>query len=296
MSKAIGIGCKTLRLIAVVVLTLFAAEAKAVNNCDSVPEQSSSEQSRPVASFYQIEIGNRHALSTYLSPVRYHGPELNLSGNWEKGLPFNPRHAIMGFEGSVGASSLLNPAQTASMLGIEGTFAFSMSWRRPLPYGLQLTVGGYYGIEGEALWLSRNSNNPVALDLWTGIGLGASLSYKLKIGRLPVLISDKVRTPLIGCFFMPGYGQSYYEIYLGNHKDLAHAGWLGNRFAVDNLLSATLDFGRTSMLVGFRYRFSNAEANNLIARGTRLSFVIGVVPGGIGLKKKRPGAVSPLYY
>ena len=101
-----------------------------------------------------------------------------------------------------------------------------------------------------------------------------------------MIISERVQFPLLGAFFSPGYGETFYEIYIGNHKNLIHCGWWGNNFGIGNLLSLKLDFGRTAMEIGYRYDYRSSFANNLVLRTAANNFVIGVIPGGLGLKKK----------
>lgn len=244
-------------------------------------------QSRPVTSTYSIETGHREVLATYLSPLRYKGRVTSLSGSWSKALPFAPEKAVMHFDGSMAFSSMLNPAQTAKMIGLYGSFSWGMSWRKHLPSEFQLTVGGTTGIEGGAYYLIRNGNNPVEAIANVSLAARATLSRPVRIGRLPILLRDEVSLPVVGVFFSPQYGETYYEIYLGNHKGLVHAGWWGNNFRIDNLLSATLDFGRTAMTIGYRFDAYTQWACSLNTKITTHSFVIGVVPGGIGLKKKK---------
>lgn len=241
----------------------------------------STDNSRPVTSYYNLEVGGAKTVATYLSPIHYHGTEWKASGYWWKALPFSPEHSVMTFDAGIYGGRMLNPAGTASMLNAGAEFKFGMAYRTLLPYGLDLTAGGYAGVEGGAMWLMRNSNNPVEAQVFAGIGAQASLSYTIKIGKLPVLISDRVSLPLAGAFFSPAYGETYYEIYIGNHKNLVHFGYPGNRFGIDNLIGFTLDFGRTAMQIGYRYRFQNEEACNLVTRKHSHAIVIGVVPGGL---------------
>ncbi len=49
----------------------------------------------------------------------------------------------------------------------------------------------------------------------------ASLSHPFKIGKLDLLLRDEISIPSLSVFFCPEYGETYYEIYLGNHKGLA---------------------------------------------------------------------------
>ena len=241
---------------------------------------------RPVTGVYSLEFGGTSVQATYLSPLTYHGSRFSASGYWSKAMPFNAEHAIMEFKADVNFSRLMNPAKSASMVGIGGDFSWGMAWRTRIVHDIQFTAGGAVGIEGAAYYLLRNSNNPVEAIVNLSLDLTGSVSKPFKIGRLPILVTDRVQIPSLGVFFCPEYGETYYEIYLGNHRGLAHAGWWGNNFRIDNLLSFTLDFGKTAMTLGYRVTAYNQWANNLNAKIVTNSFVIGVVPGGIGLKKQ----------
>lgn len=241
--------------------------------------------SRPVSGLYSIEIGRTNVKATYLSPLTYTGNQISLYGNWSKAMPFNPEKAIMEFDAEASFCNLLNPAHTARMVGLNASFSWDMAWRNRLKNNFQITLGGGPEIKGGAYYLLRNSNNPVQAMAQASLFVTASASKHFKIGRLPVLITDRVKIPSLGVFFCPQYGETYYEIYLGNHKGLAHAGWWGNNFRIDNLLSVTLDFGRTAMTLGYKLNVDTMWANNLSTKIVTNSFVIGVIPGGIGLKK-----------
>lgn len=242
--------------------------------------------SRPVTGVYSLEYGGISARASYLSPLTYKGTQFSASGMWGKAMPFNPENAVMQFEVDANYADLLNPAHTSRMLGLTGRFSWALSWRKRLQNDFQFTAGGGVDLEGGAYYLIRNSNNPVQAMANLSLLLTASFSKHFKIGRLPVLMADRVNLPSLGVFFCPGYGETYYEIYLGNHDGLAHAGWWGNNFRINNLLSFTLDFGRTAMMVGYKLNVTTQWANNLNTKIITNSLVVGVIPGGIGLKKR----------
>ncbi len=283
---------KLFKYVAGIAIALAAALPSTVR----AEETDSSGESRPVTGTYSIEIGRRNVLATYLSPLHYTGKSFGVSGSWSKAMPFAPEKAIMHFDTGFAFSNLLNPAQTATMIGLQGSFNWGMSWRHRLPSQFQLTLGGTVGLQGGAYYLLRNGNNPVEAIADFNLAARASLSRPIKIGRLPILLRDEVSLPSLSVFFSPEYGETYYEIYLGNHKGLVHAGWWGNNFRIDNLLSATLDFGRTAMTVGYRFNAYTQWACNLNTKIMTHSFVIGVVPGGIGLKKRRVKAPTEVIY
>ncbi|MCM1378092.1 MAG: DUF3316 domain-containing protein [Clostridium sp.] len=265
----------------IALLVMLYASATAAEIPDSIPEEYEVMNHRPVTGYYNIEIGAFRSQATYLSPLHYHGVGFGLSGLWTKASSWQPRKMTMEFEGGADFSRMLNPAGTASMMNVMMYFRFGLAWRKALPHRLQLTAGGYYGLQGGALWLFRNSNNPVEARAWTGIGGRLTLSWATRLGRVPIVVSDRIAIPLAGIFFQQQYGESYYEIYLGNHKGLAHFGYPGNFQGIDNLLGITFNFGRTAMQVGYRFRMENQEACHLVTREFKHMLVLGVVPGGL---------------
>lgn len=273
-------GSKYLKILVICLAIISTCRISAQNTKEDL------EESRPVAGYYSLELGHTSVSASYLSPLTYQGTQTGVSGYWSKAMPFNPENAIMEFDAEADFCNILNPAKTARMVGLTGEFSWDMAWRKKLPMDFQITAGGGIDIYGGAYYLLRNSNNPVQAIANVSLMATASVSKHFKIGRLPVLISDRMKIPSLGVFFCPDYGETYYEIYLGNHRGLAHCGWWGNNFRIDNLLSITLDFGRTAMSLGYRVSAYNQWANNLNTKIVSNYFVIGVVPGGIGLKSR----------
>lgn len=256
-------------------------------------------QERPVTGTYSFEIGRQNAYSQYLAPVEYRGVRYALAGSWSKAMPFAPRRAMMSFDTEVAyAPTLLNPRKTASMFGLEVDFSWSMLAYWDLPQNLCIGVGGGPEIEAGALALLKNSNNPAMPDIAAGIGLDAFLSWRFRIGKIPMIAAYRYRMPLLGAFYMNGYGETYYEIWLGNREGLVNFGWPGSRTKIDSNLTLKLDFGKTAMEIGYRFEFNRAHANNLTYRFFSNSFTIGVIPGGLGIKSRkpqiRPGITNPV--
>lgn len=284
---------RKLLLLPVMLLLSLSATAKAGETSDSLAGQGSA---RPVTGTYFFEIGRTSLLATYLSPLRYTGTHYGINGEWSKAMPFNPERAVMHFDGGFEFCSLLNPAHTARMMGLNGEFRWGMSWRTFLPYRIMLTAGGTVGIDGGAYYLLRNSNNPVQAMATASLALRLSLSRSLKLGKMYLLFRDVVSLPSLSTFFSPSYGETYYEIYLGNHKGLAHAGWWGNNFCIDNKLTVSIDFGRTAMTLGYHFKADTQWACNLNTKIFTHSFMIGIIPGGLGLKPRQKRAnVETIY-
>lgn len=243
-------------------------------------QETSVTEKRPVISEYSIEIGGARNISTYISPLYYEGQSFAFTGSWTKTFNHWSDRCRMRFEGALNFDHTINPAKTAYMYGLTAHFAWGLSWRKQFIPGLEFTLGPMVDLYGGALYLPRNGNNPVSVLASAGIDTSASLAYKFKLGRFPVIVSDELSVPTLSAFFCPGYGESYYEIYLGNHKKLAHFGWWGNNWSVNNLLSFKINFGKTGLLVGYRLDLRTFKANNLQTQVMRNAFVIGVIPNG----------------
>ena len=300
MPKAMG---KLLRLcICAAALALFPAALRAGESgyeaadirTASFGDAAEADLSRPVTGCYSLEAGRRSAVSQYLAPVSYAGTQYAASGRWEKCMPFAPQRAMMAFEAHVdGSLSMLNPRRNSSMQALDAEFAWNMrAWWR-LPKGFAVSVGGGPELETGALALLKNSNNPVSVNAAVALGAAASASWTHLIGRVPTVVTLNLRTPLLGAFYMPGYGETYYEMYLGNHSGLVHCGWPGNRRKINLHLGIRLDLGRTAMEVGYRLDWQRAKANNLVYRSAFNAFTIGVIPGGLGMKRPAAPQIRP---
>ncbi len=254
--------------------------AQTVESADSITDRT-----RPVTSIYSFEIGRHWARSTFLSPFYYSGTDFALAGTWSKAMPFAPARAMMTFDTRIAAwTKLTNPAGNASMQGFDVDFFWGMDafWR--LPYSLSVGVGGGAEFEGGVLTLLRNSNNPVSVNLSAALSANAGIAWHGRIGRLPVSATWSLRMPVVGAFFMPGYGETYYEIYLGNRSGLVHASWPGNHLRLNSRLAVQLDFSRTAMEIGYRMITDRMSANHLVTRQLTHAFSIGVIPHGLGRK------------
>lgn len=248
-----------------IALTLRASGAESV---DSV---------RPVTSVYGLEIGGANINCNYLSPLPYTGTGVAWYGGWGKAMKQHPRDLVMDFTAGLDFTSSGNPAKTTRMLGVGGRFGWGPNWRKTLAPGWELTLGGALDLSAHLLWLPVNGNNPVQVMAYTGIDLTAGLSWKTRLGRLPVTFADRASLPTAGVFFCPEYGEAYYEIYLGNHSNLAHFGWWGNCFGIDNHLTMTLHFrNRRSLVLGYRLDVRTNHANNLTNQYVRNAFTVAI--------------------
>lgn len=246
---------------------------------------------RPVISAYTLEMGGAQLTDTYLSPLRYSGWSASLQYERLQAMKFSPEQWIMQLRAGLTIDGTENPAKNASMWNATLRLEWGMMHRWQLPYRLTIALGGSTGIDIGCLYSSRNGNNPASTKAsWTA-NLTAMASCQLKIGKLPITLRYQPTIPIAGIFFSPDYGELYYEIYLGDDSGLIHPAWWGNYFRMENLLTADLHFGNTSLRLGYRGNILSTEVNNINTRISTNSFVLGISGEWISLS---PGkGISP---
>ncbi len=237
----------------------------------------------PVTSAYMLEVGTAHRTDTYLSPIGYSGTSYALGYDRRQPMRFSPSKWEMALQARLGYSNMLNPARSARMqeLYLRPRWSMLRRWQ-PAPRW-QIVAGPAVGVNAGVLYLPRNGNNPAQAQVSATIGAAARVSYDCTLGRLPVTLSYTPELPLVGAFFGPDYDELYYEIWLGNHSGLCHFAWPGSYFRLDNMLTADLHFGATTLRVGYRMEYFDSHAAGNTSRGGSHSFVLGVVVKRISL-------------
>lgn len=215
-------------------------------------------------------------VDTYLSPLRYTGPTLSLSGKWEHHPRWGARNVDMVFHAALTGTTATPPATIPRIYfgGIDFSWGLRKAWQATS--ALSISAGAEAELDVGCMYLPGNGNNPATAKAGIGLGLSIEGSYQLHIGKLPVAIADEVRLPSVSAFFSQQYGEPYYEIYLGNHRGLVHAGWWGNRFCIDNLLSARFHLSGIALIAGYRFRVNSSYVCSINYQRVENNFVIGI--------------------
>lgn len=269
----------------------------AAQPCDTVAEAN---PLRPVMAAYMLEEGGASLTDTYLTPLTYDGWNVALRYERMQAMKFNPERWVMRLTAGLEVDRTENPARNATMWYWGIDLSWGMMHRWTLPYGITVAGGGSTSLDMGCLYNSRNGNNPAsAKAAWT-VNLTGYASWNFNLWKLPVTLRYQPTIPVTGVFFSPDYGELYYEIYLGNHSGLAHAAWWGNYFMMENLLTADMHFGNTSLRVGYRGRILSTCVNDITTRMITNSFVLGVSGEWISVSPRKginPDAriISSLY-
>ncbi|MDE6644416.1 MAG: DUF3316 domain-containing protein [Muribaculaceae bacterium] len=243
---------------------------------------------RPVMNSYALEIGTSHLTDTYLSPLKYKGQTYAFGYDRMQAMKFNPDRWVMSLRVELGVDKTNNPAKNATIWGAGIAARWGMIYKLPVSQcPVKFAIGGSTGINLGALYTTRNGNNPVAAKASWTVNLTGMATLTTRLGRLPIIFCYRPTLPVTGVFFSQGYGELYYEIYLGNHKNLTHAAWFGNYFNLDNLVTADLRFGATSLRIGYHNTILSTSANHLVTRMATHSFTFGVSGEWIGFDSRR---------
>lgn len=225
---------------------------------------------------FEFSIGHETARCTYLSPVTYTGSDYGLAYEWKKPTW---REGKLGMQahGEINYGYLLSAAKNSRMYDLSLTLDWGIE-RIYTPWkDWSIAAGGTLGVDGGVMYLPRNGNNPAQALMWAGGTITFRTAYEgLRLSGKQIVISEQIEIPTIGCFFSPAYGETYYEIYVGNHDGLAHFGWWGNRPQVKSRLRIDWYIGKYALTLGFDYRYQGQEYNYITTRRAVCSGVVGI--------------------
>ena len=225
---------------------------------------------------FTIEAGYASVHDSYLTPITYDG--------WDLAMGYEAMRSLRAdkwlWQLQVGAdyNHVENPARNNDLHKLMGDITFDMQrqWRGVFTPKLNLSVGPMTQVRAGIVYDAVNSNNPVTVRAHWNVGLAGMAAFDTRIRRLPITLRWQTQLPAAGVFFAPEYDESYYEIYLGNHKNLAHLGWWGNRFDMTNYLGADLHLGSTTLRIGYRSRLEHWSVNHLKVHDVTHSIVLGI--------------------
>ncbi|HIZ25896.1 DUF3316 domain-containing protein [Barnesiella sp. An55] len=232
---------------------------------------------RPVASAFTFEIGRQSALDTYLTPIRYWGLDVALGYERLRAASFAPEKWFTRHNVLVNYATMSNQSGSGSMMSLYLDYSFAMLRRWRLLDGLWVAGGGEAALTLGGLYNLRNSNNPATAKLAVDLGATAMASYHLRLGRLPLTFRYQVSLPVIGTYFSPAFGQSYYEMfYIGNRSGIVQFGAWHNRVDLRNYLSVDLHLGKMALRLGYRQLMRTTHVNHIDTQVLNHMFVLGI--------------------
>ena len=227
---------------------------------------------------FTLDIGYASIHDSYLTPVTYSGTDVALGYEAMRATRFSPGTWLWQLQVAANYNYTENTAGNNELHKLVGDVSFDMQrqWRGVIANRLDLSVGPMTQLRAGVIYNPANSNNTVTARAHWNVGATGMVTWKTRLSRLPITLRYQMHLPVAGVFFAPEYDESYYEIYLGNHKNLAHLGWWGNRLDMTNYLGADLHLGKTALRVGYRTRLEHWNVNHLHVHDVTHSLVLGV--------------------
>ena len=227
-------------------------------------------------SMVTVEGGYASVHDSYLTPITYDGWDLALG--YEAMRPVRADKWLWQLQVGADYNHVENPAQNNDMDKLMGDITFDMQrqWRGVFSPRLNLAVGPMTQLRAGIVYDEVNSNNPVTVRAHWNVGVTGMAWFNTRLGRKPVTLRYQAQLPVAGVFFAPEYDESYYEIYLGNRRNLAHLGWWGNRLDMTHFLGADLRLGKTTLRLGYRARLEHWNVNHLKVHDVTHAAVLGL--------------------
>lgn len=229
-------------------------------------------------SMFTVEAGYASVHDSYLTPITYSGWDVAMGYEAMRSTRASDYKWLWQLQVSADYNNVENKAHNNTLHKLVGDLTFDMQrqWRQAIASRVNLSVGPMTQLRAGIVYDAVNSNNPVTVRAHWNLGITGMASLDTRLGRLPVTLRYQAQLPVAGVFFAPEYDESYYEIYLGNHKNLAHFGWWGNRLDMSHYLGADLHLGKTTLRIGYRTRLEHWTVNNLKVHDVSHSAVFGV--------------------
>lgn len=227
-------------------------------------------------SIFTVDAGYASIHDSYLTPITYDG--MDLAMQYEAMRSIRDNQWLWQLQVGADYNYVENDAQNNELHKLMGNITFDMQrqWRQLIAHKINVSVGPMTQLRAGIIYNDANSNNPVSVRAHWNVGVTGMATMDTRVWRLPVTLRYQAQLPALGVFFAPEYDESYYEIYLGNHRNLAHLGWWGNRLDMTHYLGADLHLGKTTLRLGYRTRMEHWSVNHLKVHDVTHSFVLGI--------------------
>lgn len=233
-------------------------------------------------------VGRSSLYETYLSPLTYTGPHLNiLHETLRKTHWLDGRITTQGvFDGFFCLAS--NRAENSDEMGGKLNYAHGWHYNWVVGRGLRLMAGAEVHTGIGAIYNNRNSNNPVQAKAELDLGATVMAIYPFSIRKMPFTARYQASLPLLGAMFSPRYGQSYYEMSLGNYDRNIRFTHLGNAPSMRHFLTLDFPIASFTFRAGYLCDIRQSRVNGLRSHIWNHSFMIGYVKHFSFVKRKEP--------
>lgn len=230
-----------------------------------------------------VGFGSTSVYDTYLSPLEYTGNSYSFLHERISHTHFFNNKLVKQQQFGLYFTDTENPSKN----GVEYSFIAEYRLGAHYPvwnYGkFRLRAGGVWNLAGGAIYNERNSNNPASAKAYTNLSGSVQSFFSWKF----LLFRWQLDAPLLGMFFTPEYGESYYEISLGNHPNILHLASLYNQRALNSYLSVDFPLSNWTIRLGMQSSYNQTRANSLVSHIYTNNLMVGLVSESLNLSGKK---------
>ncbi|MBP1618591.1 MAG: hypothetical protein H6Q14_2418 [Bacteroidetes bacterium] len=230
-----------------------------------------------------IGYGSASVYDTYLSPLEYKGNSYSFLHERVSRTHFFDNKLIKQQLFSINLTSSQNPAKNATAYSVIGEYRLGVHYPVWQKGNFRFRAGGIWNFGGGVIYNGRNSNNPASAKAYSNLNASVQSFFRWK----SMLLRWQLDTPLAGVFFTPEYGESYYEISLGNYPNCVHFASIHNQRALQSYFSVDFPLNNWTIRLGFQSSLTQTRANSLISHLYTHNIMIGLVSESLNLSGKK---------
>lgn len=239
-----------------------------------------------------VGVGSANLYDTYLSPLEYKGIALHLIDERMKKMSWFDNNFTRQQTIELEFASADNPAKNASEYWARLQYGWGGHYGLIKTEQFRVSAGAIWKTAAGVLYNQRNGNNPASARFHTNIYLSAIAFYNLK----NLTFRWQLDTPVLGALFSPRFGQSYYEISLGNTVGVANFASLHNQRELRNYITVDVPINNMMFRVGYLGSYRQTKVHNLQTHTYLNSFVIGMAFESFSLKGKKARTIKSSFY
>ena len=232
-------------------------------------------QEKMVYKSTMLGIGKATVYDSYLSPVDYSGRSFGFMEESMKMTDLLNGNIASQQLFHIDFASTINNAGSSIQYAGFLDYSYGLHYKfNPLP-ALNIFAGSQINGVAGFIYNLRNSNNPATAKTHLNLTLSAAASYSFNIKSQPFRIRYQFTSPFVGMMFSPQFGQSYYEISLGNNDNLIHFSSYHNQSTMRNYLSLEVLIRALTLRLMYLNSIYETRINHIDTRICNNNFMIG---------------------
>ena len=225
---------------------------------------------------YLLGMGKNHVYDSYLSPLDYAGSTLGFTRIGERTMQRGQGRWSQMTYFDFNASQLHNPVGNATTWDGELQFNYGQHYHLMAQPKWNVALGGLLGAHLGGTYNTRNGNNPGQMRMALDFAVSAVATRQFALWKKRWTWRTQCDIPVMGTFFTPNYGQSYYEIFILGHANrnivFSHP---FNAPSVRLLSTISIPFGTSSLTLGYKADIRQSTVPHLDRHAWHHTFLIG---------------------